>query len=212
MLATPARSNAALASGNDPETIVDAPTGGPARTRFRPMNGLVALSDRPAGVTAVTTLGALLSRISGATPVCFGAYLRDLCDDLAATYARPDGPELTCVAADGLLPIGSAVTIGLIADLLISNAFVHAFPPGSGGRIAVSFTVGEEAWRLTVEDSGIAIPGEGDRRDDGLMIARLLVLRLDGRLDMAAVDAGSRCLVTVPHPTAPEPGPVAAPR
>ena len=45
----------------------------------------------------------------------------------------------------------------LIADLLVTDAFVHAFPPGRGGRIAVSFTAAQGAWQLTVEDSGIAV-------------------------------------------------------
>jgi chemotaxis family two-component system sensor kinase Cph1 len=164
------------------------------------MNGFLALSECPAGVTAVTTLGALLSRISRSTQVCFGPHLRNVCDDLSATWGRAGGPELRCVTADCLLPIGAAVTLGLIADLLITNAFVYAFPPGLHGLIAVSFAAGTEAWRLTVDHSGIAIPGGGDGRDHGLMIARLLVLQLDGRLEITAVDEGTRCLVTVPRP------------
>jgi two-component sensor histidine kinase len=199
MLAAPTRSPAVLASADDVETTCHEQTATPVERSFRPSNGLLALSERPAGVMAVTTLGELLSRISRSTQVCFGPYLRDLCDDLGRTLSRSSGPELTCAAADCLLPIGAAVTLGLIADLLITNAFVHGFPPGSGGRIAVSFTAGPELWQLIVEDSGIAVPGEGDGRDSGLMIARLLVLRLYGRLEIPAVTEGTRCLVTVPH-------------
>ena len=140
------------------------------------MNGLLALGERPAGVMAVTAISALLSRISGSTQLDFGDYLRDLCDDLAATCGRSGGPKLTCAAADAALPIGAAITLGLIADLLITNAFLYAFPPGRGGRIAVSFTAGQEAWLLTVEDSGIAMRARDSRRDNGLTIARLLVV------------------------------------
>ena len=86
-----------------------------------------------------------------------------------------------------------------MADLLITNAFVHAFPSGMPGWIAVSFTARPEAWELGVEDRGIPLRPHGDRRDNGLMIARLLVLRLDGRLEIPEVTAGTRCLVTVPR-------------
>jgi two-component sensor histidine kinase len=156
MLAAPA---AALASAEEREITFHAQPTCSAEERLRRMNGLLALSECPAGVTAVTTLGALLSRISRSTQVCFGPHLRNVCDDLSATWGRAGGPELRCVTTDCLLPIGAAVTLGLIADLLITNAFVYAFPPGSRGLIAVSFAAGTEAWRLTVDDSGIAIQG-----------------------------------------------------
>jgi two-component system, sensor histidine kinase PdtaS len=194
-----ARSTAFLTPEANRETTLKArspPTAEPSR---RPMNGLLALSEHPAGVVAVSTLSTVLSRISGSTSVCFGHYLRDLCDDLAGTFGGPSGPGLTCAAADAALPVGTAVTLRLVADLLITNAFVHAFPPGMPGWVAVSFTLRPEGWELGVEDMGIALRPHGDRRDNGLMIARLLVLRLDGRLEIRRVNAGTRCLVTVPR-------------
>jgi two-component sensor histidine kinase len=193
-------STAFLALEADRETTINAHPPPTAEPSIRPMNGLLALSEHPAVVTAVTTLSTVLSRISGSTSVCFGHYLRDLCDDLAGTFGTPSGRGLTCTAADAALPVGTAVTLRLVADLLITNAFVHAFPSGMPGCIAVSFTAHPEAWELAVEDRGIALRPHGDRRDNGLLIARLLVLRLDGRLEIAGVTAGTRCLVTVPRP------------
>lgn len=64
----------------------------------------------------------------------------------------------------------------------------------------MSFTADQEAWLLTVEDSGIALQAHGDRRDNSLMIARLLVLPLDGRLEIPEVFGGTRCIVTIPRP------------
>jgi len=200
MLAAPVRSTAGLASADDCETAFRAQTAYVVEKDFRPMNGLLALGERPAGVMAVTTVSALLSRISASTQLDFADYLQDLGNDLAATCGRSGGPKLTCAAADEALPIGAAITLGLIADLLIINAFLYAFPPGRGGRIAVSFTARQEAWQLTVEDSGIAMRGRGSRRDHGLTIARLLVLRLDGQLEIPIVTGGTRCIVTIPRP------------
>ena len=124
----------------------------------------------------VTTVSALLCRISGSAQVPFDGLLRGLCDILAARFGRSGGPRLACVAADEALPIGAVTLFALIADLLVTDAFVHAFPPGCGGR--VSFTAAQEAWQLTVDDSGIAVRSHGDRRDDGQTITRQLVLRL----------------------------------
>ena len=63
----------------------------------------------------------------------------------------------------------------------------------------MSFAAGQEAWQLTVEDSGIALQAHGDQRDNALTIARLLVVRLDGRLEIPAVTGGTRCIVTIPR-------------
>ena len=204
-----ARSTAGLASSDDCETAFRAPTAYVLETDFQPLNGLLVLGERPACVIAVATVSALLSRISVSTQLGFGDYLRDLGNDLAATCGRTGGPKLTCAAADEALPIGAAITLGLIADLLITNAFLYAFPPGRGGRIAVSFAAGQEAWQLTVEDSGIALQAHGDQRDNALTIARLLVVRLDGRLEIPAVTGGTRCIVTIPR-AAPKAGKGAA--
>jgi two-component sensor histidine kinase len=200
MLTAPAQSTAVPASADDRETACRGQTAHLVEKGFRPMNGLLALGERPAGVMAVTTVSALLSRISGSTQVGFGDYLRDLCDDLAATSGRSGGPKLACAAADEALPIGAAITLGLIADLLMTNAFLYAFPPGRGGRIAVSFAAGQEAWLLTVEDSGIAMRARASRRENGLTIARLLVARLGGRLEIPIVIGGTCCIVTIPRP------------
>jgi len=200
MATAPARSTAFLAPEADREATLNAHPPPTARPSSRPMNSLLALSEHPAGVMAVTTLSTVLSRISGSISVCFGHYLRDLCDDLAGTFGTPSGPGLTCTAADAALPVGTAVTLRLGADLLITNAFVHPSPSGMPGWIAVSFTVHPEAWELAVEDRGFALRPHGDRRDNGLMIARLLVVRLNGRLEISGVTAGTRCLVTVPRP------------
>ena len=202
MPAAPVCASAVLGFAADRETTFHGQTPLPIEKSFRPVNGLLALSERPAGVMALTTVSALLSRIPGSTQVDFGDYLRGLCDDLTGTLDRSSGPRLTCTAADGALPISAVITLGLIADLLITNAFLYAFPLGSGGRIAVSFTAGQEARQLTVEDSGSPLRADGDRRDNGLMIARLLVLRLNGWLTIPEMTGGTRCIVTIPHLTA----------
>ena len=113
MLTAPAQSTAVpTQSADDRKTACRGQTAHLVEKGFRPMNGLLALSKRPAGVMAVTTVSALLSRISGSTRLGFTDYLRDLCDDLAATFGRSGGPKLTCAAADAGFPIGAAITLG----------------------------------------------------------------------------------------------------
>ena len=67
----PACSTAFLAPEANRETTLNARPPPTAEPYSRPMNGLLALSEHPAGVMAVTTLSTVLSRISGSTSVSF---------------------------------------------------------------------------------------------------------------------------------------------
>jgi two-component sensor histidine kinase len=183
------------------ESAIRAQTAHPVEHRFRPMKGLHAPGKLPAGVMGATTLSGLVSGISGSSQVPFDGHLRDLCGDLAVRFGRSDGPRLTCVAADEPLPIGAAMILALIAEVLVTDAFVHGFPPGRGGRIAVSFAAGQEAWQLTVDDSGVAVHSDGDPRDHNLTIARQRVLQFGGRLELPRVTGGTRCIVTLVRPS-----------
>lgn len=180
----------------------------------RAVSRLAALGERPSGVTAVTTVGALLANLPGTATADMGACLEDLCHDLGRCFARPDGPRLNCTCAAQQLPTGTVITLGLIADLLLTNAYTFGFAPPASGRIAVSFAALESSFELTIEDSGLRCPciiqggitqggitqgGIAQSRADAVTTARLLVGELGGRLETPAVVGGSRCIVTLPR-------------
>ena len=93
MLPVPAQSTPVPASADDHEIALPWADRSSGREGLPTMNGLLVLGELPAGVVGVTTVSALLSRISGSTQVRFGDYLRDLCDDLAGTSGRSGGPS-----------------------------------------------------------------------------------------------------------------------
>ena len=128
----------------------------------------------------------------------FADYLGELCGDFALTFGVAGRVQLGCAVSDGLLPIATAVRLGLIADELIENAVQHGFPAGRGGRIAVSFSATPDAWLLMVEDSGVGLP-QGTPTRAGLKTAMALTAQLGGELVFADVIAGSRCTVTLPR-------------
>ena len=166
--------------------------------RPQPMEGVRVL-DHPQADVVATTISKLFPRNSDIIKVDFGDYLRDLRDDLAAVFGRPGGPEFTWSATETDLPTNVAITFVRIADLLITKSFVHAFSPGEGGHVDVSFTVDHDAWRLTIEDSGMPIQSFVDRRCAGLETARLLVLRHRGWLETSGETGGSCSIVTIPR-------------
>lgn len=166
--------------------------------RPRPVEGVLVLGHPPADVFVATTISKLVTRNSDTITLNLGDYLQDLSGDLADVSVGPAHPKLTWSATELELPTNVAITFVRVADLLITKSFVHAFPPDEGGRIDVSFTADQDAWRLTIEDNGMATPSFPDRRCDNLAIVRLLILRHRGWLEMSGVTGGTDCIVTIP--------------
>lgn len=167
---------------------------------WRAISRLAASAERSGGgVDAVTTLEGLLHDLPGTATADIAACLEDLCRDLTRCFARAGAPRLSCSCAAHQLPTGTVITLGLIADLLVTNAYAFGFVPPAGGRIAVSFAALEESFELTIEDSGLIRPDTAQGRATAVAIARLLVGELGGWLETPRAIGGSRCIITVPR-------------
>jgi PAS domain S-box-containing protein len=121
--------------------------------------------------------------------VDFGAFLDTLIPTLVTTYAmEPDRFTISINAADGQLPLNAAVSCGLIANELISNALKHAFPGNRPGEIKIELTrepAGQAV--LLVSDDGIGIPADlvlEDMPTFGLQLVMLLAEQLGGDLEI----------------------------
>lgn len=84
-------------------------------------------------------------------------YLRSILDDIRTAL----GPELTLTYEARPEPIvepsGTAVSIGVIAGEMITNAVKHAFPRGLRGAIALRLGTAEGRLVLEVEDDGVGL-------------------------------------------------------
>jgi two-component sensor histidine kinase len=167
----------------------------------RAVSRLALLRQRPNGVKGVLTVAALLAELPSRGMIDMGACLHDLCRDLDQAFGRPGGPSLSCSAAAHLLPMGQAVTLALVADLLVSDAYTYGFSPAEGGRIAVSLTGREAVFQLNIDDSALNGRATAHHRDDGLTIASLLVSQFGGGLETPTVVGGRSCIVTLPRHT-----------
>ena len=170
-----------------------------AEPPLRAISRLAAACERPGDGAAVTTVGALLADLPGKATADMGACLEGLCQDLRHGFARSNGPRLSCESATHQLPTGTVMALGLIADLLATNAYTFGFVPPASGRIAVSFSALETSFELTIEDSGLLRPEAAQSRANAVTIARLLVAELGGWLETPHVIGGSRCIVTLPR-------------
>src|SRR5262249_31439684 len=88
-----------------------------------------------------------------------------------------------------------AVPCGLILNELVSNAFKHGFPGGSGGEIKLTLhsTPGGR-YTLRVQDSGVGIPPGLDFKTSkslGLKLVRLLTQQIRASFELVRSDPGT---------------------
>jgi PAS domain S-box-containing protein len=110
------------------------------------------------------------------------------------------GVTVSVCAGDLVLEPQRATLIGLVVTELVTNAFQHAFPPGTGGRIEVSLQRVDDQYALRVSDSGVgmatAMPTEPTAL--GLRLVQMYVQRLHGRIQLA-VSGGTHFSILFPR-------------
>lgn len=125
------------------------------------------------------------------------AYLRRLCDDLAAILGR----EIVVEGDDEAVPANSIQPIGLITNELVTNAAKHG-----AGRIDVTFRVSAGMNRLIVCDEGRGLIDGFDPHSAtaglGMRVINALVKQLRGTLHAGPREDGDGACLTVQFPRA----------
>ncbi|MDD8027892.1 MAG: PAS domain S-box protein [Acidobacteriota bacterium] len=104
-----------------------------------------------------------------------------------------------------LLPIETAVPVGLIAGELIGNSLRHAFPNGRRGQMTIGLRrLNPEEAVLSVRDDGVGLPPKYDFRkaeSPGMVILNSLAGQILGRVELVR-DGGTEFRVVFRAPSA----------
>jgi two-component sensor histidine kinase len=84
-------------------------------------------------------------------------YIDDLCAGLRDAVLPPAGIDLKWECENASMSRECALSVGLVANELVTNAVKHAFPDGRDGEIRVRFGRTEDGWRLSVMDDGVGM-------------------------------------------------------
>lgn len=135
--------------------------------------------------------------------VAIAEYLESLCQGLGELL-RDVRPIAVRVRADALdVRASEAVSIGLIVNELVTNAFKYAYPDNLGGIVQVDLQRHQDYLDLTVEDDGIGCPAEVGS-GLGTRLVRLLASQMGGAVERHATENGCRVVVRLPFAAADE--------
>ncbi len=126
----------------------------------------------------------------------FAQYARNLAEDILTSHGSPNIPVSLKTELDPVtMGADLAIPCGLILNELVSNAFKHGFPKGTGGEIKLTLR-GEAGGRYTlcVQDTGVGLPIGLDFKTNqslGLKLVRLLTQQIRGSFELVRSDPGT---------------------
>ena len=119
------------------------------------------------------------------------SYLSELVNTLCNTYAQhPKQYELKFDIENHKMPVDHLLTLGLIANEVVSNIVKHAYPIEQGGPIEMMFRKEDDTYTMKIADKGCGSEEDlkGNSQSLGLQLIDLLVRQLKGSLDRKVDD------------------------
>jgi PAS domain S-box-containing protein len=152
---------------------------------------LKAISDSQRRIHTMSLIHEQLYQSQDVDKVDFCEYLQRLVVNLySSTSFNASQVELKLDLKPTLLNIDTAISMGLIVNELLTNAFKYAFPNSMTGVIEVSLYESTESrnLHLVIRDNGIGIPKNVDFNGTtslGLRLVRILAQQLRANLDLS---------------------------
>ncbi|MCV2422463.1 PAS domain S-box protein [Paucibacter sp. DJ4R-1] len=151
------------------------------------------LRDSKSRIRAMALTHQLLYERNDFSALELGPYLKRLATLLHDSYANPEKALELKVQADDegmAIDLQAAIPCGLIVNELVTNAFKHAFPNRSNGRIVISAKRADDhSLQIEVSDDGIGLPSDPDWENSktlGFQLVPMLTEQLDGTLRLMA--------------------------
>jgi len=152
---------------------------------------LKAISDSQRRIHTMSLIHEQLYQSQDVDKVDFCEYLQRLVGNLySSTSFNANQVELKLDIKPTLLNIDTAISMGLIVNELLTNAFKYAFPNDMTGLIEVILyeSTDPHHLHLVIRDNGIGIPENVDFNGTtslGLRLVRILAQQLRANLDLS---------------------------
>jgi PAS domain S-box-containing protein len=124
-------------------------------------------------------------------------YIESLIDSIVAVFPGRRGVHIESKIDDFQLSSKVMVTVGIIINELITNAYKHAFGRTEGGHIRIGLARAGSVARLVVRDDGAGIGESADSGNSpgfGLTIVKILTEQLRGSFSTAN-EGGTKSVV-----------------
>lgn len=115
----------------------------------------------------------------------FKYYIEDLANNLLNTYSQENFIELLLSLEDVLVPVSTAIPLGLVSNEVLTNSFKYAFTNSneSTNQIKIVLERFESFVELRFKDNGVGYNSEIIKKGMGLELIEDLVEQIDGKVE-----------------------------
>lgn len=152
-----------------------------------------ALLDTKSRLLSLILLHQRLYGHDNATSIFMPQYLKELSESILISYTDFGEESITYDIDDVWLSVDLAISVGLIANELITNSFKHAFFNVSEPTLYVSFKRSETDFILSIKDNGTGMEESKGGPTFGLELIGLLTKQLKGKLEKGCHKNGGCC-------------------
>lgn len=150
---------------------------------------LTILRDSQNRVRSMALIHQMLYQTKDFARVDFTEVCNTLARNLMSSYgAEPVRVRVIQNTGSILLPMSTAIPLGLLVNELVSNVLKHAYPEGQSGEACVELkALLNGDLELSVSDEGVGLPEGGDANDSstlGLQLVRVLSEQISGELQI----------------------------
>lgn len=156
-----------------------------------------SLRRASARVDAIASVHELIYRTGNIETVPIKEYIGELCNAISDSLALKTGVTLQYEVDDLEAPTDFVISLALLINELVTNAFKHAFPDGRHGQIRVSVRATEGHLNIEVIDNGVGKP-EDVAPSLGSRIIRGLTRQLSAQLSEGNDGSGYCVQLRVP--------------
>ncbi|MCA1490443.1 PAS domain S-box protein [Ensifer sp. NBAIM29] len=135
-----------------------------------------------------------------------GVSLETVLFDELSPYSDASGSNVSLSGPTTMLPPKYALTLGMAAHELATNAAKHGALSVKSGKVAIAWSVDPEERRLRVswqETGGPPVPEPKQNGFGRLLLERVVASDLGGEVRLEFASEGLKCTIDVPHPRTP---------
>jgi two-component sensor histidine kinase len=141
----------------------------------------------------------LYTSVDSTQSILMSPLLDTLSDALRQSFTEMSARVRLQITVDSLrLPVDEAIAVALLANEVVTNAYKHAFPDGSRGKITVTLCLTpDNTPTLRITDDGIGLRTSSTSDGIGLKLVRTFAAQLGGVLTVSTVADAPGTTVTL---------------
>ncbi|WP_189423710.1 response regulator [Devosia pacifica] len=160
-----------------------------------------ALAETQARISAISGVHRRLYTSDDVRFVDAGEYLTGLIEELQTSISAEGSNARLLLDLQAIrIPTDKAVSVGVIATELVTNAFKYAYPDGEEGEVRILLNrQGDGVAHLIIEDDGVGWSDDKPIQGTGLgtRLIKSMATNIGSTVSYAAKDKGTRAILSI---------------